>query len=1074
MSLEPEALLEHAAFVRSVARATLRGDDLADDVVQDTMIAAIEESHRRRGPLRAWLAGVARNKAHNLIRRRAAGRRREERAARTERTRGVDDVAERAEEGRRLVAAVLGLEERYREPILLRYYEGLPPREIARRLDMPVETVRTRIKRGVARLRAELERTHERRPGGWQAALLPLLSAPPRGSGTTPYLLTGGAMLGKKGIVWAALLLVLVGGGLWLRPWDDKADTASTPGDAMLASDSEDASEPRLDGLASKTSGDSKTGLAPVDFSKVDRDRDLHGIVVRADGTPVSGASVVALRYRWKLLGVISSIEQLIESAEGPQAVTARDGSFKLPLERGDLVNLRVRSRGLASLELPNLQAGERVRVVLPEGVRLVVRVTAPGGKSVQGVPVRLRANADREGHYLWAVETTGPDGRAVFEGLPPGLHLSLRTEPNMVGLAAPGGERLELPAEGELLHAVELVPGLTLRGRVLEARTMDPIPHARVGTNVAFIPSVLTNADGEWVLNDWREAQVEKLHADAPGFVHGTFAVTAGAEMDLVLGRAVTLHGRVVKEDGEAVPGALVGLQHPERGQPSTYSWGGSVTDADGRFEVGGLALSAHAIVVHHPGFGRLVQWVHAPTGPNDLDLGDLVLRAPCVVAGRLTDEAGAPIARLQVTLTPQEDLEGTVRRSERWTDDLGRFRFPDLGPGTYEVKVGPRFDPTIRKTVQVTEEQPTVDLTLTPEGVRSVVVRAVDKAGAPAVGVYFQAQALEAKYLKRDTTGEDGLVTLELLHRPYELVVLQTVGLGFALPPPIQLDASQTRVDVVLERLMAIRGRLLTPEGKPIAWGAIRVDGDNKTTQGVHSNEEGAFTVYVRAGVRVSLSFEGTVQNSMQRLHAFVPYTALLEDVAAGTEGLVLRTTPLDTRRELTLRLLDPSGTPVANTGLQIHLRANEYRQVVTDDAGRAHWKDLPALPLRPMLSLWSATREKPWIKPTFETVTPEGQEITAKFRAGPFVEGTVLKADGSPAAWAGMQILENEKYVGHAQADAEGRFVAVLDPEWKGKLTLRCNPMGPSGQRFLAVAEDVRPGQDPITLQLELVEK
>jgi len=124
MSLEPEALLEHAAFVRSVARATLRGDDLADDVVQDTMITAIEESHRRRGPLRAWLAGVARNKAHNLIRRRAADRRREERAARTEHTRGVDDLAGRAEEGRRLVAAVLALEERYREPILLRYYEG--------------------------------------------------------------------------------------------------------------------------------------------------------------------------------------------------------------------------------------------------------------------------------------------------------------------------------------------------------------------------------------------------------------------------------------------------------------------------------------------------------------------------------------------------------------------------------------------------------------------------------------------------------------------------------------------------------------------------------------------------------------------------------------------------------------------------------------------------------------------------------------------------------------------------------------------------------------------------------------
>ena len=54
----PDALLEHTAFVRSVARAALRGDDLVEDVVQDTMVTALEESHRRRGPLRAWLAGA--------------------------------------------------------------------------------------------------------------------------------------------------------------------------------------------------------------------------------------------------------------------------------------------------------------------------------------------------------------------------------------------------------------------------------------------------------------------------------------------------------------------------------------------------------------------------------------------------------------------------------------------------------------------------------------------------------------------------------------------------------------------------------------------------------------------------------------------------------------------------------------------------------------------------------------------------------------------------------------------------------------------------------------------------------
>ena len=55
-----------------------------------------------------------------------------------------------------MVAAVLALAEPYRSAVLLRYYEELPPRAIARRLGVPVETVRTRVKRGVELIRMRL------------------------------------------------------------------------------------------------------------------------------------------------------------------------------------------------------------------------------------------------------------------------------------------------------------------------------------------------------------------------------------------------------------------------------------------------------------------------------------------------------------------------------------------------------------------------------------------------------------------------------------------------------------------------------------------------------------------------------------------------------------------------------------------------------------------------------------------------------------------------------------------------------------------------------------------------------
>ncbi|MCA9317638.1 MAG: sigma-70 family RNA polymerase sigma factor, partial [Planctomycetes bacterium] len=221
-ALDPDALIEHAAFVRHVARAALRGDDLVDDVVQDTMLAALQATSRPRGPVRAWLGGVARMRARNLVRQRMATRTREARASRPASGEAVDDVLARAEVGRRLAAAVVSLDEPYRRAVLMRYFDGLAPREMARALDVPVETARTHVKRGLAQLRTRLESTHEDAPGGWRAALLPLASSPLGLAGATTAASLGGMLMGKKALAVGAALAALVGAGVWLRPWDEK------------------------------------------------------------------------------------------------------------------------------------------------------------------------------------------------------------------------------------------------------------------------------------------------------------------------------------------------------------------------------------------------------------------------------------------------------------------------------------------------------------------------------------------------------------------------------------------------------------------------------------------------------------------------------------------------------------------------------------------------------------------------------------------------------------------------------------------------------------------------------------
>ena len=66
-------LSEHAAYLRALARGLLGRGAEADDLVQDTFVAALEHPPRGAGGLRAWLATVARHRAIGL--RRGASRR---------------------------------------------------------------------------------------------------------------------------------------------------------------------------------------------------------------------------------------------------------------------------------------------------------------------------------------------------------------------------------------------------------------------------------------------------------------------------------------------------------------------------------------------------------------------------------------------------------------------------------------------------------------------------------------------------------------------------------------------------------------------------------------------------------------------------------------------------------------------------------------------------------------------------------------------------------------------------------------------------------------------------------------
>src|SRR5262245_52822347 len=106
----PEALLEHSAWVRRLARGLVADVHGANDVEQETWLAALTHAPSA-GAGRGWIARVAQNLAHRSRRTRARVLEREERAARSEAQPSAADIVERADFTRVLVEHVVALEE---------------------------------------------------------------------------------------------------------------------------------------------------------------------------------------------------------------------------------------------------------------------------------------------------------------------------------------------------------------------------------------------------------------------------------------------------------------------------------------------------------------------------------------------------------------------------------------------------------------------------------------------------------------------------------------------------------------------------------------------------------------------------------------------------------------------------------------------------------------------------------------------------------------------------------------------------------------------------------------------------
>ena len=149
----------HADSLRSFLVGLLRNRELADEALQTTFGIAVQRGGEvSSASFRSWLFQVAYNEAMGIRRREGIESRNLERLSWISRKRSEtpEEDLVRRESVRRVRDAMQSLPTEQRQVVQLRIYEEQTFQEIARRLELPLGTVLTRMRLALKKLQTSL------------------------------------------------------------------------------------------------------------------------------------------------------------------------------------------------------------------------------------------------------------------------------------------------------------------------------------------------------------------------------------------------------------------------------------------------------------------------------------------------------------------------------------------------------------------------------------------------------------------------------------------------------------------------------------------------------------------------------------------------------------------------------------------------------------------------------------------------------------------------------------------------------------------------------------------------------
>lgn len=808
-----EELLAHTEWLTRLARA-LVGDSAASDVVQDTYEVALLASSGRRGALRPWLGGVARNVARMATRGRVRRERREQLEHLDTASHEVpspEQLLARAQVQHEVNRLVLALPEPLRATLLLRYFEGLSAADIARAQGIPAGTVRARLKDALDRLRAQLDAEHDNDRAAWAVLLAPLPAV--RGSATVGAVASTHAVAIAIGLVVIAAVIIATTrlAGLWSDARDGRASVATTTPPSLGPNKLSATHPPTMTAVSTR-------GLPTIIDDDPKGTLRIDGQVIDEHDAPVAHAKVAI-------------------DANPPIVVeTESDGAFVFEglIQRDYRIEATAGDYYAGPAHLRVTDHPEPITLRAHDGGRIQVSVTNRAtGAPVEGAEIELRSA------LTWTA-TTDAAGVAKLTGL------GATSLPLVVHAAsyAPATMMVKTSGNPSLVErtGIALARGASLEGRVVDEHG-QAIAHARVvATSASEVltvtnprrDGVMTTADGSFSFptlsaGAWRITATAGTHAPTTTAPISLDGEHARRDLEIQLRPGAVVRGLVTDATGAAVSGAEVSVvvhgYVPWRARRQAYS------DATGAFAISGLEPRAVDVVAWHDRGASTVAAVDLAVNPDQHLALTLDLRG--VLSGTVIDRRGRPVTDAQVVASPEWSASASVGDRAAWTvrglqdsvtDHGGAFRFAGLPDGSYTVRAARAgaAESVLWLSTGVASQPnaPPIQIVLSDDG--RVIGRVVHVDGTPVTSLSVALGSTAP--LPIMTT--DGTFALPATAGTYAVTI---AGTGFVTTSTDIAVSEGTDVDlgtIVVESGRSISGRVVDERGIPVA-GAVVVAG-------------------------------------------------------------------------------------------------------------------------------------------------------------------------------------------------------------------------------------------------------